>query len=279
MDRPEFAAALVAARTRLAPQDVGLPAGVRRRVAGLRREEVAQLAGISVDYLVRLEQGRGPQPSAQVVGALARALRLDGDERDHLFLLAGAALPRQGRIDSVVRPTTMRLLDRLIDLPAIVLDAKGDLIAWNALAVALLGDVTALPQRRRNIPRMQFLGARTGQVVHDEGADRVRAETVHDLRAAAAAHPGDPELRALITELRQGSAEFARLWDEHRVAVRRASRKAFDHPTVGRLTLDCDLLHLPDADQRLIVYSAAEGSPDADALALLRVVGVQALRS
>jgi transcriptional regulator with XRE-family HTH domain len=278
MDRVELAAALATARNRLTPAAVGLPPGDRRRVLGLRREEVAMLAGISVDYLVRLEQGRGPKPSSQVVGALARALRLGADEREHLFLLAGVDPPRPEWIDSVVRPTTMRLLDRLTDLPALVLDAKGDLLAWNALAVALLGDITRRPQRERNLARLQFLLA-GGRVVHEPGDDRLAAETVYDLRAAVARYPDDPELRDLLDDLRTGSPEFARLWDDHRVAVRRSSRKTFDHPEVGRLTLDCDVLHLPDVDQVLVVYSAAEGTLDADALALLRVIGVQDLTS
>ncbi len=275
MDRDGLATALVAARDRLQPADVGLPAGSRRRVPGLRREEVAALAGISVDYLVRLEQGRGPRPSAQVVTALSRALRLSRDQRDHLHHLAGIDPPRPGRIDDVVRPGTLRVLDRLADLPAMVLDAKGDVLAWNDLALALVGDLTAWPGARPNIARIQFLGG-PGRVVHtDEGA--ALAATVADLRAVSARYPDDPDLAALLTDLRRGSDRFADLWDAGHVEVLREATKTFEHPVVGRLTLDCDVLALPDADQRVIVYSAAPGTRDAEALDLLRVVGVQDL--
>lgn len=274
MDRPALAAALAAARARVTPAQVGLPAGPRRRVAGLRREEVAMLAGISVDYLVRLEQGRGPRPSAQVLSALARALRLTADERDHLFTLADAPPPRPGLIDGTVRPGTLRLLDRITDLPAMVLDAKGDLLAWNAMAIALHGDFTALPPEQRNIVRRRFLGP-PGRVARDPAEDEATAaETVADLRAVAARYPDDPGLRRLIAALTAGSEHFRRLWAEGRVAARRAGTKTVVHPEIGPITLDCDVLLLPDADQRLVVYSAAPGSPAADALDLLRVVGV-----
>ncbi|MGW4279809.1 helix-turn-helix domain-containing protein [Nocardia sp. NPDC004750] len=140
MDRTELAALLRQARERVHPVDVGLPAGSRRQVPGLRREEVAQLAGVSVDYVVRLEQGRGPRPSSSVLAALARALRLNDEDRTLLFQFAGAAPPQEGRIDMVVRPSVLRLLDRMADLPALVLSAKADLLAWNPMATALLGD-------------------------------------------------------------------------------------------------------------------------------------------
>jgi transcriptional regulator with XRE-family HTH domain len=270
-------------RARLSPADVGLPTGTRRRVAGLRREEVALQAGISVDYLVRLEQGRGPTPSGQVLTALARALRLSDDERDHLFHLAGAAPPRPGHIVSTPRASTLRLLDRITDLPAVLLDAKGDVLAWNALATALLGDFSAWPAGRRNIVWQRFLGD-GGRVSHDPDEDeRTAVETVASLRLAAARYPDDPGLRRLVDELRAGSPRFARLWDEGRVAERRTSTKTVDHPQLGSLALDCDALHIPDVDQRLIVYSAAPapapapGTAEAEALALLRVVGLQHL--
>jgi transcriptional regulator with XRE-family HTH domain len=274
MDRTALGAALAGARARIGPADAGLPAGPRRRVAGLRREEVALLAGISVDYLVRLEQGRGPTPSDQVLTALARALRLTRDERDHLFALAGVPPPLPGHIDGVVRPSTLRLLDRMTDLPVLVLDAKGDLLAWNAMTVALLGDFTALPPEERNFNRRRFLGDYRARAATGDEANA--AEAVADLRATAAKYADDPGLRRLLTDL-QASAEFRRLWAEGRVAGRRASRKTVEHPQLGPITLDCDLLQLPETDQRMIVYSAAPGTPGAEALALLRVVGAQSL--
>jgi transcriptional regulator with XRE-family HTH domain len=279
VDRPALADALRSYRSRLTPADVGLASGTRRRVAGLRREEVSILAGISVDYLTRLEQGRGPTPSDLVLAALARALQLCDDERDHLFRLAGSAPPLPGHIVSVPRASTLRLLDRITDLPAVLLDAKGDIIAWNALATALLGDFSSWPPGQRNIAWQRFLGA-GGRVSNDPDEDeRTAVETVASLRLVAASYPDDPGLRRLLDDLRTGSPRFTTLWDEGRVAERRSSRKTVHHPQLGRLSLDCDALHLPDVDQRLIVYSAGPGTPEAEALTLLRVVGFQDLES
>ena len=277
MDRAALAAALKTYRARLSPADVGLPAGTRRRVPGLRREEVAQQAGISVDYLVRLEQGRGPVPSGQVLGALARALRLTDDERDHLFHVGGSAPPTPGHIVSTPRASTLRLLDRIGDLPAILLDAKGDVLAWNDLAAALLGDFTAWPPGQRNVAWQRFLG-RGGRVAADPGEQEATAvETVASLRYVAARYPDDPGLARLVAELQAGSPLFARLWREGPIAERRSTTKSVHHPELGRIELDCDSLVLPDVDQRLVVYSAAPGSAAAEALALVRVVGLQDL--
>ena len=156
VDRTELGTALNTWRARLTPTDVGLPAGTRRRTPGLRREEVAQLAGMSVDYLTRLEQGRGPRPSASILTALARALRISVAERDHLFHLAGSAPPRPGRISDAVRPSLLRLMDRFTDLPAMLLNARADILAWNPLAAALLGDFSALPPAQRNLVWQRF---------------------------------------------------------------------------------------------------------------------------
>jgi transcriptional regulator with XRE-family HTH domain len=277
VDRPALAEVLRAARGRLRPYDVGLAAGTRRRVPGLRREEVALLAGLSVDYLTRLEQGRGPTPSDQVLGALARALRLTDDERDHLFHLAGSAPPRPGLIDGVVRPATLRLMDRLTDLPALVLDAKGDILTWNALATALLGDFSAWPPPTRNIVWQRFLGDGGRVAQGPEEAERTAAEGAASLRAVAARYPDDAGLRRLLAELRAGSPHFVHLWEQGRVAERRSDTKTVDHPELGPITLDCDVLILPDTDQRLVVYSADAGTPAGQALAVLRVVGIQSL--
>jgi len=276
MDRDGLAEALRTARGRLHPPDVGLPAGTRRRVPGLRREEVAHLAGVSVDYLTRLEQGRGPHPSTQVLGALARALRLGDDERAHLFHLAGAEPPRPGTIDGAVRASTLRLMDRLTDLPALVMDAKGDILAWNPLAAALLGDFSAWPPHQRNIAWQRFLGDKGRVSLAEDEAEAAEDGVVASLRAVAARYP-DPGLGRLVAELRAGSTRFARLWAEVRVEEQRSRTKTIHHPDLGRITLDCDVLHLPDTDQRLVVYSAAPGTPAAQALDMLRVVGTQQL--
>ncbi|MFC8732722.1 helix-turn-helix transcriptional regulator [Luteimicrobium sp. NPDC057192] len=283
MNRDELARALRRWRERLAPADLGLSAGVRRRTPGLRREEVALVAGVSVDYVVRLEQGRGPRPSEQVLASLARALRLDDDERDQLYHLAGSAPPAPGRVDTHVRPSVQRLLDRLADLPTMVMSAKSDVLAWNAMSSALLGDWAELPARERNLARMRFLGVsvpRRGRVaLSDAEHEETSAQTVASLRSAAARYPTDPDLAALVRELRAGSEEFARLWDSGITGHWRSHRKTIDHDQLGLVTLDCDTLHVPDSDQSVIVYSAGPGTPEAEALALLRVVGTQDLNA
>lgn len=270
------------ARERVQPEDVGLPAGARRRTPGLRREEVAMLAGISVDYVVRLEQGRGPAPSDQVIGALGRALRLDQGGMDELFHLAGQAPPGPGRIRTHVRPGVLRLMDRLSDLPAVVMSAKGDVIAWNAMSSALHGDWTALPPERRNLLRLRFLSdpddpPRSSVGDSQEERANTDAHAVASLRATAARYPDDPGLAALLADLRAGSPEFVRLWESGPTAGWRAHTKTVVHPQLGALRLDCDTLHVPDDDQMVVLYSAAPGTPEAEALALLRVVGTQQL--
>lgn len=283
VNRPQVAAVLRRAREGVRPEDVGLAAGSRRRVPGLRREELALLAGISVDYVVRLEQGRGPQPSSQVLGALARALRLDVDARDELFRLAGTPPPEAGTIDVHVRPSVLRLIDRFTDLPAFVQSAKGDVLAWNAMSAALQGDWSGLRPDQRNLARLRFLHDPGGEVMTPVGGTpeeraAIARQSVANLRRAAARYPRDPDLQRLLRDLRSGSPEFAALWDDTAAGAWRSHRKTLLHPAVGPLTLECDTLHVPDSDQLLVVYSAAPGTPEADALALLRVLGTQQLR-
>ncbi|MBN9099795.1 MULTISPECIES: helix-turn-helix transcriptional regulator [unclassified Pseudonocardia] len=278
MERTELGAALRTWRERLRPADAGLPAGVRRRTPGLRREEVAALAGVSVDYLTRLEQGRGPHPSDAVLTALARALRVNDAERDHLFHLAGGSPPRPGRIRSTVRPSVLRLMDRFTDLPAVLLDAKTDVLAWNPMGAALLGDLSAIPLARRNMARLGFTGDRRmgGDPAERERLDRA---LVSDLRRSAARYPDDPGLAALVRELRADSADFARLWDLRDLDERHSDHKTLRHPQLGPIELDCDTLLVHADDQVLLVYSAAPDTPAAQALDLLRVVGLQELRA
>ena len=274
MDRTELGVALRTWRERLRPADVGLPAGMRRRTPGLRREEVAGLAGMSVDYLTRVEQGRGPRPSEAVLGGLARALRLTDAARDHLFDLAGAAPPAPGRIRSGVRPSVQRLMDRFTDLPALLLYAKCEIVAWNPLAAALLGDMSAIPPAQRNVAWQAFLG--TSRVdVDPDGRERLDRAIVSDLRRAAARYPIDPALVRLIAELRAGSDRFERLWTLRELNERHGDHKRIRHPELGLLELDCNVLHVQGDDQTLLVYSAAPGSQAAEALALLGVVGLQ----
>lgn len=274
MDRSELAAMLRMWRERLSPASVGLPHGPRRRTPGLRREEIAGLAGISTDYLVRLEQGRGPHPSESVLAALARALRLSDDERDQLFHLAGTPPPRAGHIASAVRPSVLRLLDRLSDA-AVLHDAKGEILAWNPLAAALLGDFTRWPPGRRNAIWWRFAGGLNRLVRTPEEDEAATVAAVADLRVAAGRYPHDPGLRTLIADLHRISPEFTARWERREVAVRRGGRKRIDHPEVALIEVDCDVLHLPDNDQRLRVYTAEPDTPSAAALDLLRVLGTQ----
>jgi transcriptional regulator with XRE-family HTH domain len=238
------------------------------------------LAGVSVDYVVRLEQGRGPHPSVQVLTALARALRLNDDERDEMFLLAGSTPPRPDEINLLVRPSVHRLIDRLSDLPVMVISAKGDILAWNALAAALVRDWSAVPVLERNIIWQRFLGdpddREHGRVAMTaEESAETDAQSVATLRAAAARYPGDAGLTRLVSELRRRSPRFAELWREGWTVPWRSHAKTVDHPTIGLITLDCDSMHLPDGDQTVMVYSAEAGSAAAESLELLRVIGTQ----
>ncbi|WP_078900035.1 helix-turn-helix transcriptional regulator [Streptomyces sp. SBT349] len=264
-------------RDRTAPAAVGMPAGGTRRAAGLRREELAQLAGLSVDYVVRLEQGRATSPSAQVLSALARALRLSQAEREHLYLLAGQAVPGPGKVPTHIPPSVRRLLDQLDGTPLIVCDASWNRILWNPLWAALFGDVSAWRGRERNVAWRLFTGLPSRVDYTSEQESRFTTVLVADLRAATARYPADTGLRSLIRDLRAVSTDFARLWDTGVVGVHGSHSKTFDHPDVGALTLDCDTLTAPGSDLRIMVFTAAPGSTDADRLKLLNVIGTQAL--
>jgi transcriptional regulator with XRE-family HTH domain len=279
MDHDELASCLRRWRDRLAPAEVGLPAGGRRRAPGLRREEVAQLAGLSVDYLARLEQGRAANPSPSVLAPLARALRLSDDERAHLFRVAGQAEPLAGQINRHITPGVQRILDRLADVPVVVMDAAWFVVAANPLAVALIGDATQLPARERNIAWRHFTGAPTRMARDAEEDARMEVEAIADLHEALGRHPADGPLRELIADLRAVSPRFAELWEQRPVAQRTASRKTIVHAEVGPVTLDCDVLTVRGSDLRLIVYTAAPGTPDANALALLATIGLQTFTS
>ncbi|MFE7110629.1 helix-turn-helix transcriptional regulator [Streptomyces sp. NPDC057575] len=272
LDRAELADFLRRCRARLEPADVGLTGGSRRRTPGLRREEVAQLAGASVDHYTRLEQSRGSRPSRQMLSALARALRLSGDERDHLFHLAGEEPPRDRHGPTQhVRPGLLMVLDRLHDAPAQVFSDRGEVLAQNAMAVALTGEA----RPGRNIIRDWFTDP-AGRVRFPPEDHEAHSRThVAQLRAVLAARPGDASLGALVRELREGSEEFETLWTEHRVALRRAERKRFLHPVVGLLDLECEVLLSAACGQSLVIHTARPGSEAYERLQLLRVVGVQ----
>ncbi|MFJ3224669.1 helix-turn-helix transcriptional regulator [Streptomyces sp. NPDC086783] len=277
MATAEFGQAVRRWRDRVSPESAGLPAGGQRRAAGLRREELALLAGISVDYVTRLEQGRASHPSAQVVAALARALRLSDTERSHLFRLAGLAPPGPETVPGHLTPSVQRMLDRLTGTPVAVYDAAWTLLVANAAYAALMGDVSGLRGHQRNGVWRNFLGPGS-RVRHTPDERRAfEAALVADLRAAADRYPADPGLGRLVGELRSGSARFAELWDSGAVGHHRAARKTIDHPQTGALTLDCDVLTVAGSDLRIMVYTAEPGTPDAERLALLTVLGTQTL--
>ena len=272
----ELAGCLRSWRQRLSPEETGLPGGGRRRVSGLRREEVAQLAGLSVDYLARLEQGRARAPSASVLGALARALRLTDEERDHLYRLSGHAEPGPGTINRHITPSLQRLLDRLGDVPVMVVDAVGEIVAANPLARALVGDVTGASRRERTLAWRHFTGMPDSLVVRTpEEVAAAEARMVAELRDALGRYPADTHVTTLIEDLRAGSPRFAELWEHHPVSRMPARRKTFRHPEVGEITVDCDVLTVQGSDLHVIVYTAAAGTPDAAALALLGAIGLQ----
>jgi transcriptional regulator with XRE-family HTH domain len=273
----EFGAAVKRWRDRAAPADAGLSAGGRRRAAGLRREELAMLAGISVDYVTRLEQGRATSPSAQVVEALARALRLGSQEREHLFRLAGLMPPGRGTVPTHVTPSVLRLLDRLDGTPVAVHDAAWNLLVTNRLWTALMGDHSGRRGFERNIIWRHYLGSGSRVVPAPEHERSFKAAMVADLRTAAARYPADVGLARMIAELRAGSAKFAELWESGVVGGHEAARKRIENPQVGPLTLDCDVLTVAGADLRIVAYTAEPGTQDADRLALLAVVGTQSL--
>lgn len=274
MQREQLADFLRRRREAIRPAEVGIAAGPRRRTAGLRREEVAMLAGMSVDYVVRLEQGRSSQPSVQLLGALARALRLTDDERSHLFHLAGHQPPPAEGIASLARAGLVRLLDLVGDTPAMVLSDLGEVLAQNRMSILLSGDHTGLTGDRRYVAYRYFTEPAIRDL-HGTGEwQRHARQQVADLRAVAGRRAGDPAVTGLIDRLRAASDDFRRLWAEHEVAVRRADRKTFRHPRVGRITMDCETLVTPDLGQQLLVLTPADAEVR-ERLELLRVLGVE----
>ncbi|MET7768061.1 helix-turn-helix domain-containing protein [Nocardia sp. NPDC005366] len=263
-DKTELAAFLRARRARLRPADVGLPETGPRRTPGLRRQEVAQLAGISVEYYIRFEQCRGPRPSQQVLAALSRALLLTVDERDYLLRLAGYhPAPVVGPNRTV--PESIRfILDSMTETPAYVVDATYDVLAWNRAAVPFIGDLATVPEAERNIVRWTFRTAAEHPRWSDEDTLAFARSTVADLRAAYARYPGHPAIASLVTELLGTAPRFASMWHDHDVETRRTHRKQVEHPEFGHLEFECQVLHISDTDQRMIVYCAAPNSPTAE---------------
>ncbi|MFI1653692.1 helix-turn-helix domain-containing protein [Streptomyces sp. NPDC020472] len=267
-------------RARLKPQDVGLPEfGRHRRVPGLRREELAQLAGVSVAYYTRLEQGNGRNVSMEVLDAIARALRLSDTERAHLTHLAKPTVKKRQRAAIArpqrIRPGLQHLLDAMDGLPAFVLGRRGDILAWNRMARALMGDFEAWEPADRNMARMIFLEPNARDLYVDWECKAT--EVVSVLRLYAGCYPDDPQLLALVGELSVRSEEFRSLWAAHTVTDKGHGRKRLRHPLVGEMTLSYESLKVAgdDPDLMIVTYHAEPGTPSADALRLLAQWGVE----
>ncbi|GAB3011274.1 helix-turn-helix transcriptional regulator [Streptomyces pseudoechinosporeus] len=274
----ELGAFLRSRRERIRPEEVGLVSGPRRRVPGLRRDEVAQLAGASVDYYNELERGAGSQPSEQMLAALARALRLTADERDHLYHLADRPVPVQGGFSSHIHPGMLDLLTRLTSTPAQVITDLHVTLVQNPLAVALLGDQSGFRGREASFIHRWFTDPEARRLYpEEEHATQSRAFAA-DLRAAAARRDArDTEASSMVANLLHRSPEFAELWAEHDVAFRRNDRKRLVHPDLGVLDVNCLNLFSEDGRQRLLWFTPAVGTDSADKLDLLTVINTQPL--
>ncbi len=267
--RSELSQFLRSRRARLTPADVGLTAYGPRRVPGLRREELAQLAGVSVEYYVRLEQGRNPHVSDAVLDAVGRALRLDADERAYLRSLArpDRARPDATPAAEAVRPALRRLVDAQPG-PAYVCGHLTQVLAWNPLAAAVFGDFADLPPERRTFAHLVFFDERCRALLGD--SLRAKAEaTVAFLRMSVGRYPDDPALASLIGTLAMKSEEFAVLWARQDVRDKGPGRYVLRHPLVGPLALDFEVLHTPEPGQVLVSYLPAPGTGADEALALV----------
>jgi transcriptional regulator with XRE-family HTH domain len=272
----ELGAFLRSRRARIRPADVGLPHGPRRRVPGLRRDEVAQLAGASVDYYNELERGAGSQPSEQMIAALARALRLTADERDYLYRLADRPVPTSGGPASHVHPGMLDLLTRLTATPAQVITDLHVTLVQNPSAVALLGDHSGFRGARASFVHRWFTEPDARQLYPEADHEEQSRSFVADLRAAAARRDAkDTGAGSMITALLDVSPEFAALWADHDVAFRRNDRKRLRHPALGLVEVNCLNLFSEDGRQRLLWFTPAVGTDSAGLLDLLTVLGTQ----
>lgn len=271
MDKRELGAFLRTRRERVRPEHVGLVSGTRRRTPGLRREEIAVLAHISTEYYARLEQGRAPRPSSEVLAGIAGALALTDAESEHLHRLAGTARAGSALHNREVRPSILALLERVPQTAAFVMSAAFEVLAWNDLAAALMEDFGEADSLGRNLARRAFLSPQPvdGALYGIDDAAEFRRHVARELRASLTRYPADPTIVGLVDDLLEGSTEFAHLWEKHDVHSAPMLTKTFRHPSVGPITVDCDSLAIADRDQHLVMYTAPLGSRDADALALL----------
>jgi transcriptional regulator with XRE-family HTH domain len=274
IDRAGLAEFLRRRREALLPEDVGLPHGQRRRTAGLRREEVAALCHMSTDYYSRLEQERGPQPSEQMVAAIAQGLHLSREERDHLFRLAGRQPPARGSGTDHISPGMLRIFDRLTDTPAEIVTELGETLRQTALGVALVGDLQRYTGPSRSIGYRWFTDPAARRLHPPEDHEFYSRMYVSGLRGVLALR-GPQSKAAQLTKLLTGeSEEFRALWKEHEVGIRPRDVKRYRHPDLGDLELNCQVLLDPEEAHSLLVYTAAPGSESYEKLQLLSVIGV-----
>jgi transcriptional regulator with XRE-family HTH domain len=256
VDSKALASFLRRRREALSPTDFGLSGQRRRRAVGLRREEVAQLAGVSVDYYARLEQGRG-QPSVQTLSGLARSLRLDADEREHLFRLAGLHVNQSMDVSTSVRPALLHALERLDDCAAFVCTDLDLILAQNRLSLLLMGDYRPRGNGIRDtVAWRYFTEPAPAALFPPEDYERHARNRVADLRAVWSRRRGDADVQQVVDGLLKRSEDFRRLWHQHEVSRRRDDQKTFVHPTLGRITVDCEFLATADQDHRLVIFSA-----------------------
>ena len=264
-------------REALQPDDVGLPPGQRRRTSGLRREEVAGLCHMSTDYYSRIEQGRGPHPSEQMVAAIAQGLHLSVDERDHLFRLAGHTPPARGSTNDYIGPGLLRILDRLHDTPAEIVTELGETLRQTPLGRALTGDFTRYTGPSRSIGYRWFADPEARSLYAAEDHEFLGRLWVSGLRGVATLRGPDSRAAGLVDRLLASSEEFRLLWDEHEVGLRPREVKHFVHPELGALELTCQSLVDPNDSHSLLVYTAIPGSESHQKLQLLSVIGAQRL--
>lgn len=278
MDRDALGGFLRGRREALRPQDVGLLPGGRRRTPGLRRDEVALLANMSSDYYERIEQGRGPQPSPPMLGAIARALRLTLDERDHVYRLAGRRPPEPHVALGFADPGLMTILDALApNVPAMVTDDLSTVVAQNPLNVALLGPLAGGEGRASNFTWRWFTDPAYRALYAENDREALSRAYVADLRASTTRRGPDTAARALLADLDGASGEFRRIWALHEVAVKRTTRKVLRHSRVGRLDCECDVVLSPASWQRIVLFRGTPGTDTAERLEMLRVLGTQNL--
>lgn len=275
MDRAQLADFLRRRRAALQPEDVGLGRGTRRRTDGLRREEVAALCDMSVDYYSRLEQRRGPRPSEQILAAIARGLRLTLDERDHLFRLAGHLAPVRAQRGDHVSPGLMRVLDRLTDTPAMVVSELGEPLVQTPAARALFGDERQLRGLMRCGPYRWFMDPQCRNIYPLEDQPERGRGVVANIRSVYAKHGPRSRAAEIVDALLAESPEFAQLWEAHEVAAPEPHEKRLQHPEVGVMELQCQHLYDFEQAQSLLVFTATPGTESHDKLQLLAVIGMQ----